>query len=124
MGLPVHVGTVDIVGGNSGISGNMSTTITSLYRNIDEGVTFSVQASYTGTPVGVIQLQASNDVLASSAESPVNWTPIPKTMTNITGEPGNYMVNYDLPGFTWIQLVYIPTSGAGTMYANLNTKRR
>lgn len=122
--MPVHLGTQDIVGGNSGVNGDMTTTITSLYKNLDEGVTFSVQASYTGTPVGVIQLQASNDVVLSSASAPTNWTVIPKTMTNITGEPGNYMVNYDLPGFTWIQLVYIPTSGTGTMYANLNTKRR
>jgi hypothetical protein len=121
--MPVHLGTVDIVGGNSDISGNMATTITSLYQNIDEGVSFSVQASYTGSPVGTIQLQASNDVVLSSAQSPTNWTPIPKSVVAIT-TAGNYMVNYDLPAFTWIQLVYTPISGTGTMYANLNTKRR
>lgn len=123
MGLPVHLGTQDIVGGNSGVSGDMTTTVTSLYKNLDEGVTFSVQASFTGTPVGTMQLQWSNDVLASSASSPTNWTPIPKTVATINGA-GTYGVNYDLPGFTWIQLIYTPTSSTGTMYANLNTKRR
>ena len=123
MALPVHLGTIDIVGGSSGVSGDMSTLIPSLYKNIDEGVTFSVQASFTGSPVGVVELEASNDVVASSAQNPTNWTIIPKTVTNIT-EAGTYMVNYDLPGFTWIRLVYTPTSGTGTMYANLNTKRR
>jgi hypothetical protein len=123
MSMPVHLGTQDIVGGSSGVSGNMTSPVTSLYKNLDEGVTFSVQASFTGSPVGTMQLQFSNDVLASSAQSPTNWTPIPKTIASINGA-GTYGVNYDLPGFTWIQLTYTPISGSGTMYANLNTKRR
>lgn len=123
MALPVHLGTSDIVGGDSGVSGAMTANITSLYQNLDEGVSFSVQVSYTGSPVGTIQLQASNDVLTSSADSPTNWTPIPQSIATVNGA-GNYMLNYDLPAFTWIQLVYTFTSGDGEMYANLNTKRR
>src|SRR5271165_4589845 len=109
MSMPVHIFTQDIVGGNSGINGNMATTITSLAVNIDEAVSYSVQASFSGTPIGLIQLQASNDVVPSSAQQPVNWTIIPKTIANVTGA-GTYMVNYDLPSYTWVQLVYIPTS--------------
>ena len=123
MSMPVHSFTQDIVGGDSGVSGNMALTITSLHQNIDEQVSFSVQASMTGSPLGVIQLQASNDIVLSSAQVPVNWTTIQESVAAVTGA-GTYMVNYSLPSYTWVQLVYNPTSGSGTMYANINGKRR
>lgn len=124
MSEPVHLETIQIVGGTSGISGDMSTTITSLYVNIDEAVSYAVQAVFVGSPNGTIQLQASNDVLLSSASVPVNWTVIPTTVQVISPSTGNYMVNVELPAYSWVQLVYIPTSGSGTMTANLNSKRR
>jgi hypothetical protein len=121
--MPVHLGTQDIVGGSSGVSGDMSLTINSLYKNIDEAVSYSVQASMTGSPLGVIQLEASNDIVPSSAQAPVNWTVIQESVAAVTGA-GTYMVNYSLPSYTWVRLVYNPTSGSGAMYTNLNTKRR
>jgi hypothetical protein len=124
MSMPVHLFTLSIVGGTSGVSGDMSAPITSKYTDIDEAVSYSIQAVFTGAPVGTIQLEASNDILLSSAAGPVNWTVIPTTVQAISPTTGNYMVNVELPAYSFVQLVYTPISGTGSMTANINAKRR
>lgn len=115
MSEPIHVSSQPIVGLTSGISGNMIANITSLPANINEVVSYSVQAVFTGSPVGNIELQASNDG--------VNFTLIPESYAAVTGA-GSYLINVELPAYSFVQVVYIFTSGTGSMTAIINTKRR
>lgn len=124
MSMPVHLFNDFIVGGDSGVSGDMSSTITSLPVNIDEAVSYSFQAVMTGTPVGTISLLGSNDTVLSSAAGPVNWTTISDSVSSVTG-PGTVLINVELPAYSYVHMVYTPISGTGTMTsAKINAKRR
>lgn len=118
MGLPIHVLNEPIV-----TAGDMSGNITSLITNIDELVSYSVQAVFTGAPVGSIELQGSNDIETSSATPPTNWTSITDSTTAVT-EAGSYLVNVEFPAYSWVRLVYTFTSGTGVLNARINAKRR
>lgn len=120
--IPIHLFNKFIVGGDSAVIGDMSSTITSLPINIDEAVNYSIQAVMTGSPVGTIQIQASNDILLSSGTVPQNWTTIPTSTSSITSS-GTYLINVEFPAYSWVQLLYTAISGSGTMVANINAKR-
>jgi len=121
MSEPVHLFNIPIVGGNSGISGDMSSNITSLPVNLDETCTYNVQATFTGSPVGSIKLQGSNNPVL------LGWVDITgpgvTTVTPVTSA-GTYMVNVEFAGYSQVQLVYTATSGSGTLNALINAKRR
>lgn len=121
MSEPIHLYNNPIVGGNSGISGDMSSTITSLPTVLDETCTYNVHATFTGTPVGSIKLQGSNN------PNLLGWIDItgPGVTTVVAvSAAGNYMVNVEFAGYSQVQLVYTATSGSGTLYAQINAKRR
>jgi hypothetical protein len=115
MSEPVHVSSQPIVGLTSGVSGNMIGNITSLSVNINEIVSYAIQAVFTGAPIGNIELQGSNDG--------VNFTLIPESYAAVTGA-GSYLINVELPGYSYVQVVYTFASGTGSMTAIINTKRR
>lgn len=115
---PVHLSNSPIV-----TNASMTTTINSIPTNIDAAVSYSVQAVMTGSPTGVIILEASLDVVTDSTDTITNWTPITDSEVNIT-QSGTYMVNYELPSYSWVRLVYTPSGGNGTMNARINMKRR
>jgi len=115
MSEPVHVSNKKLVGGDSGVVGNMSSSITSLPYNIDEVVSYSIQAVYTGSPVGNIEIQGSNDG--------ITYTLINTSAAVINGA-GSYLINVEFPAYSWVQLLYLAGSGSGTMTATINTKRR
>jgi hypothetical protein len=110
--LPIHLFNIRIV-----TNGDMSNDITSLSTNIDEAVSYCIQAKFTGSPVGSIKLQASNDPVV------LGYSDITETITAVTTS-GNYMINADLPAYSFVQLVYTRTSGSGTLNATINAKRR
>jgi len=121
MSEPIHLYNSPIVGGNSGISGDMSSSITSLPTILDETCTYNVQATFTGSPVGVIKLQGSNNPTLLGwvdITGPGNTTVVAVTTS------GTYMVNVEFAGYSQVQLVYTRTSGSGTLYAQINAKRR
>lgn len=117
MSEPVHVSSLQVVGGSSGISGDMSADITSLAVNIDEIVTYAVQATFTGSPVGSITLEGSNNPTI------LGYDTIDLSTAAVNGA-GSYLVNVELPGYSYVRLAYTFTSGSGTMNAIINTKRR
>lgn len=118
MSEPVHLLNDPIV-----VNGDMSGNINSSPTNLNECVSYSIQAVMTGSPTGTIELQASNDNVKSSAEAPVNWTTITESEADITAA-GTYMVNVELPSYSWVRLVYTRTGGNGSMNARINAKRR
>ena len=118
---PVHIFNLPIVGGNSSISGDMSSNINSLPVVLDETCTYNVHATFTGSPVGSIKLQGSNNPTL------LGWIDITgpgvTTVTPVTSS-GTYMVNVEFAGYSQVQLIYTATSGTGTLYAQINAKRR
>ena len=121
MSYPIHLYNNPIVGGNSGVSGDMSSNITSLPTILDETCTYSVQATFTGSPVGSIKLQASNNPALLGWDDVTG--PGVTTVTAVTSA-GTYMVNVEFAGYSQVQLVYTATSGSGTLNAQINGKRR
>lgn len=117
MSLPIYLFNKAIVGLTSSVSGSMLANITSVPVNIQEASGFCIQASYTGSPVGSIEVQASNDPIN------IGYTTIPTSVTAITGA-GSYMLNVDIANFAYVQLVYTFTSGTGTMAASCSAKRK
>jgi len=84
---------------------------------------FSIQAVISGTAVGVLSLQGSNDV--GSPFTPftgaTNWTDITGSNANVTGS-GSVFWNYQNCGFKWVRMVYTASSGTGTITARYNSK--
>lgn len=125
MSEPISVLNIALV-----TNGNMTTTISAangnsipVNLNLNGIVGYSIQAVFTGAPVGTIELQASDDNVSSSLSStPTNWTPITASITPVTAA-GTYTINYEFPRYAWVQLVYIPTSGSGTLNARINAVR-
>lgn len=96
---------------------DVSSDFTSEGVPVAETVTFCVHASFTGSPVGSIKLQASND------PDLLGWGDITDSIQAISAA-GSYILNYDSPGFSHVRLVYTFTSGTGVLNAKINGKRR
>lgn len=123
MSEPTHNINIPIV-----TNASMAITInvqsgTSVPVNVDECVSFSIQAIYTGSPLGTIKIQCSNDSVSPVNGIPTNWTDVTDSAAGISAA-GTYVLNVEFPAYSWIQLVYTPTSGSGTMNARINAKRR
>ena len=116
MSEPTHSSNVQII-----TNGDMTHTLNSIPSNIDEVVSYSVQAIFTGTPSGTLQLQCSDDVPITGP--PVNWTIVTDSVQGVT-TAGSYVVNVELPAYSWVRLQYIPMAGSGTLNARINAKRR
>lgn len=117
MAEPIHLYNLQIVGGTSNISTDMSSNITSLPQNLDDTCSYCIQATFTGSPVGTIKLQGSNDPVL------LGYTDITETIVAVSAA-GSYMVNVEFPAYSFVQLVYIKTSGSGVLNAKINAKRR
>lgn len=108
-------------------------TINSIGIEINQLYSWSIQAEWTGTPVGVFQIQVSNDIvpLAPSTSNPVgpdpaalvtNWSNYTNSQVTTLGTPGNWTWIAGLAAYKWVRLSYTGTSGAGTVTANFFAK--
>ena len=107
-------------------NGNMTTTINSLGIDLNQVVLYSIQAVFTGSPVGTLKLQISNDIVnpiatGTQAVEVVNWTDYTGSSTPVTTS-GNFVWNCLDVGYRWVRLVYTPTSGSGTLNATISGK--
>lgn len=118
MSEPTHVLNVQIV-----TNGDMTTTINSTPMNLDEVVSYSIQAVFTGSPAGTLQLQSSDDIVNVTGTGPTNWTIITDSINGISAA-GSYTINVEFPAYSWVRLQYIPSAGSGTLNARINAKRR
>jgi hypothetical protein len=80
-------------------------------------VAISGQAVLTGSPVGNLKFQASNDVLQGN-QVPTNWTDIPGTTVAVSAAGSFLLPKIDIC-YNRVRLVYVPTSGTGTVSANI-----
>lgn len=84
-------------------------------------VNYSIQLVFTGSPVGTLSLQCSNDPGFPTGNSPVvqssnvtNWTIITGSSQAISAA-GNVVWNVENAGYTWVRVDYVATSGAGSL---------
>lgn len=68
---------------------------------------FGIQIAYTGSPVGVLELQSSWDR--------VNWTPIAFSQQQINAAPGTHAWNFQRAAFPFVRVAWNRTSGSGTI---------
>lgn len=79
----------------------------------------SVQAVLSGSMVGSLQLQASNDQTASTLGSPgaaaaTVWSNVAGAAVAVSGS-GTYFIPFTECCYRAMRMVYIPTSGSGTV---------
>ena len=98
------------------VNQSMASSFVSTTLDIDEVTSYSIQATWTGTPVGTVKAQGSNNVAL------LGWTDITDSISAVSG-PGTYLLNVERPSYSFVQFVYTFTSGTGTMNAVLNAKR-
>lgn len=95
------------------VNGDMSGNIVSVVMPVNQGAIASIQANWTGSSVGTLFLQISNDNI---------------TYSHYTGSDvdvsssGNFLWNMLSCGFNFVQLVYTATSGSGTLNATSSFK--
>lgn len=112
MSEPVHLFNIQTV-----TNGSMATNITSDAVNIDEAVSYCLQATFTGAPVGSLKLEVSNDPVL------LGYGDETSSISAVSG-PGTYVVNVEFPAYSYVRLVYTATSGAGVLNCKINAKRR
>lgn len=83
-------------------------------------VTLSVVGIATGTPVGSLQIQVSNDPVPTAAQV-VNWATPTGVYAIAISAAG--IVSTSIPDFCWkwARVNYVFTSGTGTISANVKT---
>lgn len=77
---------------------------------------FSIQAKHTGSPVGVLKLQISDN------ETLLGWDDYPNSEMDVPSSNGVYTWNVSEVHFDSVRLVYTATSGSGTLTAYINGK--
>lgn len=109
----------------------LTSTVNSEAVLLQNVIDYAIQIVYTGTPTGSFKLQASNDdgqplkgvspvTLGSSV---VNWTDVPSSSVAVSGAAGSSMWNIQDAGYRWVRVVYVFTSGTGSLtIARVNTK--
>lgn len=86
---------------------------------IIEDVGFSVQLFWTGSPVGNWSIQGSCDpghIEPGGAVTGVtHWSTVANSTAAAGGSAGDFVQNYIGTYFRWFRVVYIHTSGTGTI---------
>ena len=108
-------------------AGDMSGSPISKVTNLIHLDNVAVQANWTGaSPVGVIQVQVSNDynqdelgnVLNAGNWVPVVLSPIP----SIAANSGSIFIDLNQLASQWVRVQYVRTSGTGSMDLWLSAK--
>lgn len=107
--------------------GNMSSaSITSEVTIVQKLTMISYDISWSGSsPIGLIVVQLSNTYSINadgSVRSAGNWTNLPLTLSNVTGNTGVGFIEVPDDCAYAMRLLYTRTSGSGTMQAFVNGK--
>jgi len=109
--LPFHVATIHSIS-----NGDMSqANIISDAYNVNEVISFCFQAIWSGSPEGVVVLEASING--------TDFTEIDECRYTIETSPDTYMVNVEKHAYTFVRFKFTKTSGSGTLNVYFNSKR-
>lgn len=92
------------------INGDMSGNITSLATDLAKTDGYSVSAVWTGSPVGTIKIQVSRDN--------TNYFDLPGSSYSTSGL-NSAMWEITTANYSKVQLVYVASTGSGTMNAGI-----
>lgn len=104
-------------------NGDMSqASVTSTAIDLTNAAQWSIQAVWSGAPVGTIKLQVSNMIIDSCANVPSNqWSDYTLSIQPVT-EAGDLLWNAWTSNFHCLRMVYLKTSGTGTINATYSRK--
>lgn len=107
-------------------NGDMSGTITSSARDIRWQDNCSIQLNFIGTPTGTFNIQGSADYFQDQEGNIVNagnWVNLVFTTPPVAaGGPGTVLLDMNQLSFPWVRVMYVPTSGTGSLNAFISTK--
>lgn len=98
---------------------NMASSWNSDPLYVGQAFGFSIQAVWTGVPVGTFKLQISNDAGNNeqssnpSTANVTNWSDYTGSSQAISGA-GNWAWDVTISAARWVRLVYTATSGTGS----------
>lgn len=101
-------------------AGDMSqATLTTNGIDLQQMALSSIQAVFTGAPVGTLTLEISNDNVpavngTNQAANVTHWTTYTGSSQSISAA-GDFMYNLLNPGYRWIRLKYTKGSGTGSL---------
>lgn len=103
------------------LNGDMSlASLTSNACDLNSMFGYAVQAIVSGSPVGILYIQASCDSASFSFNSEiVNWSIVSQVSIS---DNGKFMINCDAAFYRWVRVMYVKTSGTGSLTVNINTK--
>jgi hypothetical protein len=105
------------------VAASMAADVVSDPIDVKNIIVGSIQLTFTGSPVGSMKLQCSNDVydyLKQPGIQPaaVNWTDIDTTTLSVTAS-GSIVYNLTSIGYDQLRVVYTRTSGTGVLNARM-----
>ncbi len=110
-------------------AGDMSGSLNSFGIDISQSNLTTIQASWSGSPVGNLKLQISCDPVAVNgivgqdpAKNVVNWSDYTGSTQAAGGSAGNFGWILGSVGYRWIRVVYTEASGTGSLTVNCDTK--
>lgn len=106
---------------------SMGADITSSPVNIKFLDNISIELDFTGTPTGTFQIQGS---VSYNQSVPMNvqdnagfWVPITLPTSPVaSGAAGQILIDMNQLSFPWIRVVYVRTSGTGTLTGWISAK--
>lgn len=94
-------------------NGDMSGDYISPVQQLTQMAICAIQATWDSAPVGVLNLQISNDNII--------WTDYTCSSTDVNGA-GNFLWNLVSIGFQYVRVQYVSTSGSGNLNVTVNGK--
>jgi len=97
----------------------MTGSVSSWGFDLQQAWAYSFQAVWSGSPLGTIKLQASNEnvIVGPTGTNPAqyvnNWTDLNSNISSTTGVSGSILWNIQEPGYRWVRLAYSHGSGNG-----------
>lgn len=98
---------------------DISTTSTSAAFRVNYGLSFSIQAVFSGggSPVGVLKVQLSND--SPTTGNPVNWSDLAGATVSVSADGVVHIPKTEIC-YQFLRFIYTTTSGTGVCTARLN----
>ena len=106
----------------------MTLTLHSIPLDLSYYTGYSIQVTYTGSPIGTFILEGSDDAPVPQDANfqyasfvPTNWTTIAGSTVHIAG-PDAVLYNYADAYYRYVRATYTPSSGSGVCTVVGNTK--
>lgn len=97
---------------------SLAVNYTSPWIPLIRNVSYSFQATWTGSPVGNFSLQSSDDSAANISVTPTNPSTVAGSTSAAGGAAGDLTIAYQGAGpvpYNWVRFLYTSTSGTGTL---------